>query len=330
MQIVHSEHAQPPSQTYERVMREAGYAHWRKSLCAALRSQTDFPPLMVKPGKEDVKIHMKKTKERIDELRERGEEAVPIRGWRIQSIGTSLHDCIAWRAEFLVLVRRPEVERATNKACYECVSDNYNVEDSGIPFLFVPSAKAHAEVKDDSLFLFDYHPGVVFGGNKEYVEAVLQKFHGRVPCGRRAEDVKVWDFYYPDSRIMTKEFREWCALHWEGDRPQDVARKLAVPYGGVGRETKYKSPFLEIPDALRAAGEKLLSDLETIMITMRIYEQEKRCSEATKTKMRNLCRQSYFSKLDAHSDFVRRYSFESKPVTISHSESPAAIGSMFR
>lgn len=314
--------------TFERVMSSEDYSFFKKSICKALRLKTDLPPTIVKPGKNSVRAHMQCTKNRIEELNHATRVAVPMRGWKLNTIAASSVERIAWRAEFTILVRRLDLETAT-RPCYECVSNNFYDEDSGVSFLFVPSSIAHPEILDEDLFNHDWQSGVVFGGDEAYVEAILKRFVGRIPCGRDAREVEAWQSYTPDRGIMTDHFEEYCSSRFPGERPVDIARRLALPHAPDAK-SKYKSPSEDMREEVRNAGRDAFSSLRRITWQRFLLALDALQDKDEKSEKDLVCKQSTFEVLDSHVKTLKELDKDTCAAVSVGCNQNLAFGAMFQ
>ena len=125
-----------------------------------LRAKGDPAPRILQPGRGDRASWFRN----VRELLARTPGGTLVRGYKLFVFRLDPHvfRSIAWKAQFHVVVARAG---ESGKLLYECANKGHPGNEEELPFVFVPSSRAHSELTDEQLLSGDWHLGSVVGGD---------------------------------------------------------------------------------------------------------------------------------------------------------------------
>jgi|SaaInlV_125m_DNA_1040241.scaffolds.fasta_scaffold04232_6 hypothetical protein len=163
------------------------FSKWKHTLLPTLRQRGDPPPRTMEHGRGPVGDGQFAAN--INSLLKRNAHrgSVLVRGFRLHHISLVPNDervdwgvQNAWRASFHLVVAHPPPDGST-KWIYECANLPADEEHIGVPYIFVPSSRGHAELSDEAVLSNKWILGYVVGGHAHFCEMVIldQKLRGR-------------------------------------------------------------------------------------------------------------------------------------------------------
>ena len=164
------------------------FAKWKATLLPTLRQRGDPPPRVMEHGRSPVGDGQFTANLRDLLKRNAHRGSVLMRGFRLYHINLVPNNAKwgdwggqnAWKASFHMVVAHPPAEGST-KWIYECANMPPDEDDIGVPYIFVPSSRGHAELSDEAALSNKWVMGYVIGGNAQFCEMVIldQKLRGR-------------------------------------------------------------------------------------------------------------------------------------------------------
>ena len=205
-------------------MTSAEFAHWKREILPQLRMPDDEPPRVMEHGEG-------KQSEFVPTLRgalaeHQGSEMV--RGFKLYHVPLTAkrwRGREAWKAVFWCVVKLAKTPNS-NKNIYRCFT-RPDESEMGLKYIFLPSARAHAELTDELILSGHWITGVVVGGNEMFTRMAivdqLARGHRRSVVGITPERVV--------ARRASKVFLMPCFAEWVKARGLHDTESLAEMMG---------------------------------------------------------------------------------------------------
>ena len=199
----------------------------------------------------------------------------------------------AWKASFHVVVAHPPA-KGTTKWIYEDPNQPPDEDDIGVPYIFVPSSRGHAELTDEQVLSNKWVMGYVVGGNARFCERVVldQRLRGRRRSVLGTSPEQVVSKRAQKCYLMPG-FERWHRARDIEDPIDCVAESMGFPVVDI-------DSCLDIDDlkALKSAmannTDALVDGLETLTMQLDMARAHSR-GELTDAKMQ----QQFFDHYDA-------------------------------
>ena len=276
--------------TRDHPMTREEFAKWKHTLLPTLRRPGDPPPRVMEHGRSPVGEGQftANLKALLKSNAHRG--SVLVRGFRLYHIALRENDewgdwggQNAWKASFHVVVGHPPAEGST-KWIYECANLPPDEEDIGVPYIFVPSSRGHAELSDEAVLSNKWVMGYVVGGNAHFCEMVVldQKLRGRRRSVLGTSPEAVVSKRAQKCYLMPG-FEKWHRAR-EIDDPIDcVAESMGFPVVDIDSCLDIDD-LKELKAAIANNSDALVDGLETLTLQMTMAMQHKN-NEVTDVQM---------------------------------------------
>ena len=267
--------------TRDHPMTREEFAKWKRTLLPTLRQPGDPPPRVMEHGRSPVGDGQftANLKALLRCNAHRG--SVLVRGFRLYHIALRENDewgdwggQNAWKASFHVVVGHPPAEGST-KWIYECANLPPDEEDIGVPYIFVPSSRGHAELNDEAVLSNKWVMGYVVGGNAHFCEMVVldQKLRGRRRSVLGTSPEAVVSKRAQKCYLMPG-FEKWHRAR-EIDDPIDcVAESMGFPVVDIDSCLDIDD-LKELKAAIADNTDALVDGLETLTMQMTMATQRK-------------------------------------------------------
>ena len=270
------------SEPRDHLMTPKEFANWKHTLLPTLRRPGDPPPRIMEHGRNPVGEAMfsANLKSLLQRNAHRG--SVLVRGFRLYHIqlleDDGWGDCKAqnaWKATFHVVVAHPPADGST-KWIYECANLPPDEDDIGLPYIFVPSSRGHAELSDEAVLSNKWVMGYVIGGNSHFCEMVIldQKLRGRrrSVLGMTPEECVS---KRAQKCYLMPGFERWHSAR-EIDDPIDcVAESMGFPVVDIDMCLDIDD-MKELKAAIANNADAVVDGLETLTMQMAITVQRSR------------------------------------------------------
>ena len=231
-----------------RLMKREEFDALKTFVLPLLRAKGDPPPRIVEPGKGVGTSYFGN----VRELLERTPGGTLVRGYKLfmYQLDPRMWRSLAWKAQFHVVVARAG---ESGKLLYECANKGRPGKEEYLPFIFVPSSRAHAEVSDEDMIANKFIMGGVVGGNSVFTDALVMDKKLR---GRRFSVIATC----PEACLAKRNiqvrtlpyFTEWFRLrNVEGDL-QNLAEQFGMPCCNVGDEANFGICWMTIGTKFRS------------------------------------------------------------------------------
>ena len=230
-----------------------------------LRAKGDPAPRILQPGRGDRASWFRN----VRELLARTPGGTLVRGYKLFVFRLDPHvfRSIAWKAQFHVVVARAG---ESGKLLYECANKGHPGNEEELPFVFVPSSRAHAEVSDTDLIENKFIMGSVVGGNSTFTDALVmdKRLRGRrfsviATCPEACvakHNVKVRTLPY---------FTEWFRLRDVKGDLHNLAEQFGMPCCNVGDEANFDEEDLnQLWERVQSNEESLISGVYAIKMEL--------------------------------------------------------------
>lgn len=230
-----------------------------------LRAKGDPSPRILQPGKGDRNSWFRN----VRELLARTAGGTLVRGYKlyVYPLDPRMWRSVAWKAQFHVVVARAG---ESGKLLYECANKGHPGKEEQVPFIFVPSSRAHAEVSDADLIENKFIMGSVVGGNSAFTDALVmdKKLRGRrfsviATCPEACvakRNVKVRTLPY---------FTEWFRLRGVKGDLHNLAEQFGMPCCNVGDEATFDDDDLnQLWERVQSNEEALINGVQGIKMEL--------------------------------------------------------------
>lgn len=149
--------------TMDRVMSVENYKANKRLIAATLRNKGDPPPRIMAHGLGCIRSLFLT----VDALLKERPGARLVRGYKLHTVPLSKQRGLggdAVKATFHVVLAKPSAADPSREV-YECACAAYYPPDQELPFVFVPSSRAHPQISDEELLGNRWIPGCVVFGN---------------------------------------------------------------------------------------------------------------------------------------------------------------------
>lgn len=165
--------------TMDRVMSVEDYNANKRLIAATLRNKGDPPPRIMAHGSGCIRTLFLT----VEALLKERPGARLVRGYKLHTVPLSMRRDLggdAVKATFHMVLARPSVADPTREV-YECACAAYFPPDQKLPFVFVPSSRAHPQIGDEALLGNRWIPGCIVFGNLNWADATcaIQRVVGR-------------------------------------------------------------------------------------------------------------------------------------------------------
>ena len=164
--------------TMDRVMSVDNYNANKRLIAATLRNKGDPPPRIMAHGSGCIRSLFLT----VEALLKKRPGARLVRGYKLHTVPLIGRDMggDAIKATFHVVLAQPSTSDPSREV-YECACAAYFECDKGLPFVFVPSSRAHPQVPDEELLGNQWIPGCVIFGNLVWADTTcaIQRVVGR-------------------------------------------------------------------------------------------------------------------------------------------------------
>ena len=248
-----------------RLMKREEFDALKTFVLPLLRAKGDPPPRIVEPGKGVGTSYFGN----VRELLERTPGGTLVRGYKLfmYQLDPRMWRSLAWKAQFHVVVARAG---ESGKLLYECANKGRPGKEEYLPFIFVPSSRAHAEVSDEDMIANKFIMGGVVGGNSVFTDALVMDKKLR---GRRFSVIATC----PEACLAKRNiqvrtlpyFTEWFRLrNVEGDL-QNLAEQFGMPCCNVGEEDAFDGENLnQLWERVQSNTEALINGMEGIKMEL--------------------------------------------------------------
>ena len=275
------------SEPRDHLMTPKEFAKWKHTLLPTLRRPGDPPPRIMAHGRSPVGdgLFTANLKDLLKRNAHRG--SVLVRGFRLYHITLIDNDGWgdwggqnAWKATFHLVVAHPPAKGST-KWIYECANLPPDEDDIGLPYIFVPSSRGHAELTDEAVLSNKWVMGYVIGGNAQFCEMVVldQKLRGRRRSVLGTSPEAVVSKRSQKCYLMPG-FEKWHRAR-EIDDPIDcVAESMGFPIVDIDSCLDIDN-LAELKAAIADNNDALVDGLETLtmQMTMAVQHRHKKITD---------------------------------------------------
>lgn len=256
---------------HDHVMTKTEYAEWNRggALLKQLRCKDDSPPRMMAHGYGKCKRWCHNVSELLAANAARGSQLV--RGYKLAHIPLKAEQwqgVEGWKATFHMVVGHPP-EPPSTKWIYEDPNQPFHSEDREQEYIFVPSARAHAELSDEDVLSGKWTLGFVVGGNPMFCEMVIADQSLR---GRRKSVIALT----PERCIakrMGKVYLMPCFAEWHKARElredmDGVAEMMGFPTTDIDDGAIDMSDHKQMRTAIQTNPEALVDGMQTLYLML--------------------------------------------------------------
>jgi len=248
-----------------RLMTREEFGVLKAIVLPLLRAKGDPPPRMLQPGKGDRASWFRN----VRELLARTPSGTLVRGYKlfVFPLNPNVWRVIAWKAQFHVVVARAG---ESGKLLYECPNKGHPGKEEELPFVFVPSSRAHAEVSDADLIENKFIMGSVVGGNSTFTDALIMDKRLR---GRRFSVIATC----PEACVAKRNvkvrtlpyFTEWFRLRSVKGDLHNLAEQFGMPCCNVGDEADFDDEDLnQLWERVQSNEEALINGMQGIKMEL--------------------------------------------------------------
>lgn len=165
--------------TMDRVMSVENYQANKRLIAATLRNKGDPPPRIMAHGSGCIRSLFLT----VEALLKERPGARLVRGYKLHTVPLSKRRDLggdAVKATFHMVLALPSAADPAREV-YECACAAYFPPDQDLPFVFVPSSRAHPQIGDEALLGNQWIPGCVIFGNLVWADmtCAIQRVVGR-------------------------------------------------------------------------------------------------------------------------------------------------------